>query len=182
MKKEYPVWQRTGEKTVYSGRVQLVEYSAVLPNGESTTYEVDHFDTGAVAVLIKVSEDKIMLTYQFRFPLNRWIYDLPGGAINKDESIEQAAVRECKEEVGIEPKKVHLLNKFYPNPSRTDWPTFVYFCDDFEYSKIDINDSSENVEAIVMSVNKLKKLIDSQEIVDPTLLIAWYTARDKGLF
>ena len=100
MDKKYPHWRRTGSKTVYKGRLHIVEHSAVLPNGEATTYEVEHFATGAVAVLVRVGGDKVILTHQYRFPLDKWIYDLPGGAINSDESVEEAALRELKEEIG----------------------------------------------------------------------------------
>lgn len=180
MQDNHPKWERSGSKTVYKGRMHIIEYDAILPNGEHTTYEVDHFEAGAVAVLIKVDTDKVILTYQYRFPLDKWIYDLPGGAIQIGETIEEAATRECKEEVGIAPKKVVRLAKFYPNPARTDWPAHVYFCDDFEESKIDLNDPSETVERILMPIAKLKKLIDENKIVDPMLLIAWYSALSKG--
>ena len=181
MRNAYPHWQRTGKRTVYKGRLHIVEHDAVLPNGQPTTYEVEHCETGAVAVLVKVGKDKVILTHQYRFPLDRWIYDLPGGAVHIGESVEDAAIRECREEVGIAPKSIQKLGTFYPNPARTDWPAHVFFSNDFEESTIELNDPSENVETIYMPVMKLKKLIEDQEIVDPMLLVAWYTARDRGL-
>jgi 8-oxo-dGTP pyrophosphatase MutT (NUDIX family) len=155
-------------------------YDVVLPNGEHSKYEVEHGGTCAVGVLIKTADNKIVLTHQFRFPLDKWIYDLPGGAKEDGESIEEAAIRECREEVGLAPKKIEKLNMFYPNPARTDWPAHIFYCEDFDSSKLKTNDPSETVETVFMPVTEFSKLIDNQEIVDPTLLIAWYTARDKG--
>lgn len=180
MSKKYPLWRRTGSKTVYKGRLHVVEHDAILPNGEVTKYEVEHFATGAVAVLIRV-DDKVVLAHQYRFPLDKWIYDLPGGAIDPGESIEEAAIRECREEVGIAPENIQKLGMFYPNPSRTDWPAHVFFSDSHVESKITLDDPSENVEKVLMPINDLKKLIDNHDIVDPSLLIAWYAAQDKGL-
>jgi 8-oxo-dGTP pyrophosphatase MutT (NUDIX family) len=177
---DYPKWKRLSKKTVYKGRVHVVEYDAELPNGEKTKYEVDHSDNCAVAVLIKTTDNRIVLTHQFRFPLDKWIYDLPGGAKQEGESIEEAAIRECREEVGLAPKKIEKLSMFYPNPARTDWLAYVFFCNVFEPSKIEINDPSENVETVLMPVKEFKKLVDAQKIVDPMLLVAWFTARDKG--
>lgn len=180
MDTKHPHWRRTGSKTVYKGRLHIVEHDAILPNGETTTYEVEHFETGAAAVLIRVGDD-VILTYQYRFPLDKWIYDLPGGAIHSGESAEEAAIRECQEEVGLAPKKIQKLCAFHPNPSRTDWPANVYFCDEYVESKIELNDPSENVERVFMPISKLKEMIDNHEIIDPSLLLAWYAARDKGL-
>lgn len=176
----YPKWKRLTQKTVYKGRVHIVEHDAELPSGEKIKYEVDHSDGCAVAVLIMTDDNMIVLTHQFRFPLDRWIYDLPGGGKQKDESLEEAAIRECREEVGIAPKKIEKLNMFYPNPARTDWPAYVFYCEEFDSSKLEINDPSENVETVLMPVKEFKKLVDEQKIVDPMLLVAWFTARDKG--
>jgi 8-oxo-dGTP pyrophosphatase MutT (NUDIX family) len=179
--KEHTKWKRIGHKTVYKGRVHIIEYDAELPNGDKTKYEVDHGESCAVAVLIKTQDNEIILTHQFRFPLDRWIYDLPGGGKQDGESPEEAAIRECREEVGLAPKKIELLNMFYPNPARTDWPAYVFFCDQFESSKLEINDPSENVEKVIMPISEFKKLVDNQKIVDPMLLIAWFSACNKGL-
>lgn len=143
-------WKRLSQKTVYKGRMHIVEHATQLPNGEFTTYEVDHGSKGAAAVLVKTSDDKIVLTYQFRFPINKWIYDLPGGAIGKHETPEEAAIRECREEVGIAPQKLEKLAMFYPNPARTDWPAHVFYSDVFSSSKIILDDPSETVEYVLM--------------------------------
>jgi 8-oxo-dGTP pyrophosphatase MutT (NUDIX family) len=173
-------WKRLNQRTVYKGRMHIIEYDVELPNGNHTKYEVEHGGACAVAVLIKTKDNEIILTHQYRFPLNKWIYDLPGGASQDGESIEQAAIRECREEIGIAPKQIEKINMFYPNPARTDWPAYVFYCEEFEYSKLKTNDPSETVETVLMPVKEFKKLVDNQEIVDPTLLIAWFTACNKG--
>jgi ADP-ribose pyrophosphatase len=88
--------------------------------------------------------------------------------------------RECQEEVGIIPNKLVKLVEFYPNPGRIDWPMQLYYCDDYKEAKTDFYDASEDTERVVMSIAKLQSLIDEGKIVDPSLLIAWYTARHKG--
>lgn len=181
MSDNHPIWKRLSEKTVYKGRLHVVEHEVVLPEGETTTYEVEHADGKAVAVLIKTADNHIVLTYQFRFPLNRWIYDLPGGGSPADEGLEEAVARECREEVGIRPKRLIKLATFYPNPGRADWCANVFFCDEFEESKLRVNDPSEVVEKVLMPVRELDEMICNQEIVDPSLLIAWHSAKDRGL-
>lgn len=79
-------------------------YYFVSRNGE------DHLkcktgDTRAEGVvvyaLLKEQPEKIVLIKQYRYPLNRFIYELPAGLIDGDESANMAAVREMKEETGL---------------------------------------------------------------------------------
>jgi len=175
-----PTWERLGQKTAYKGRMHIIEHEAVLPGGDHTTYEVDHSDGKAVAVLIKTPDNKVVLTHQFRFPLNRWIYDLPAGGSPPEETAEEGAIRECREEVGIRPKKLIKLGTYFPNPGRTDWSATVFFCDDYEESPLHTDDPSEVVEKVLMPVNELDALVRGGEIVDPALLIGWLMAKDLG--
>jgi ADP-ribose pyrophosphatase len=180
MTEDSPVWKRISKKHVYKGRAQIIEHEAVLPNGERATHEVVHADGKAVAVLIKTPDNEIVLAHEYRFPLDRWIYDLPGGGSPANEDFEEAAIRECREEVGIRPKKLTKLATVFPNPNQANWNAHLYFCEDFEASELRLNDPSEVIEKILMPIADLDKLIRSQEIIDPLLLIAWYTAKDQG--
>jgi ADP-ribose pyrophosphatase len=177
---KHQIWKRLSQRTAYKGRVHIVEHTAQLPNGQNTKYEVEHSDVSAVAVLIKTADSKIVLTHQFRFPLDKWIYDLPGGATEPGEDTEAAAVRECQEEVGLAPMNLKKLALFYPNPARADWCVHVYYCDTFKPSSLSTTDPAENVEVVHMPIKDLRKLVDTHEIIDPTLLIAWFTACEKG--
>ncbi len=57
-------------------------------------------NASAVAVIIKY-QDKIVLVKRAREP-KRGMLDLPGGFVDPFESLEQAAIREIKEELGLE--------------------------------------------------------------------------------
>ena len=165
---------------MYKGRLHIVEHEAVLPGGKRTTYEVEHSDGKAVAVLIKTIDNQIVLTHQFRFPLNRWIYDLPGGGSPADEEVEEGAIRECQEEVGCRPKSLVKLATFYPNPGRADWAAHLFYCDNFDASELQLSDPSEVIEKVLVPIQRLDEMIRKQEIVDPSLLIAWHSARNLG--
>jgi ADP-ribose pyrophosphatase len=166
---------------MYKGRIHVVEHDVILPNGEKSRYEVDHHESSAAATLVTTRNNEVLLTYQYRFPLDQWIYDLPGGGKKKDETIEQAARRECQEEIGISPKKLTRLTTFFMNPGRSELAAHLFFCNDYENAETDTSDPSEQVETVAMPFAKLQSLIEAGEIVDPPLLIAWYTARNKGL-
>lgn len=53
-----------------------------------------------VTVIVSNDKDEILLTKRAREPFKDW-WDLPGGFVEEDESLEQAAQRELEEETGL---------------------------------------------------------------------------------
>lgn len=71
--------------------------------------------TTANALVIK--ENKILLTIRADFLNEGGKYCLPGGFLNRDETIEEGIKREVKEETGYETKNVKLF-RINSNPNR----------------------------------------------------------------
>ena len=55
----------------------------------------------AVAVYA-VCDGKVVLVKQYRYPINAWIYELPAGLVENGEDYHDTAVREMKEETGLD--------------------------------------------------------------------------------
>lgn len=66
-----------------------------------THCQFTYFHNPAAAVMIAITvEDELLIAIRGREPgLGGW--DLPGGFVDPDESLEQAAIREIQEELGI---------------------------------------------------------------------------------
>ncbi len=47
-------------------------------------------------------DGKVVLVRQYRYPINAWIYELPAGLIENGEDYHDTAVREMKEETGLD--------------------------------------------------------------------------------
>lgn len=57
--------------------------------------------TGAVAVLIRDEHDeRVLLSWRHRFITDSWGYEVPAGAVEPGESIDEGAARELREETG----------------------------------------------------------------------------------
>lgn len=178
----YPKWQRLGYKTAYKGNTHIIVHDAKLPTGQQTTYEVHHADGGKVAVLMKTSNNQIILMRRYRFPIDRWIYDLPTSDFCTSEKLENIATQVCYEEVGVRPKEFVQLTTFCPNPGAIDWTIDTFFCAEIEESELKIkDDSSSTSEVVLMPVDEFDQLVQNREIVDPSLLIAWYATKEKEL-
>ena len=50
--------------------------------------------------------DKVVLIRQYRYPLGGYVYELPAGLVDPGEDYHTAAIRELKEETGLELKPI----------------------------------------------------------------------------
>jgi ADP-ribose pyrophosphatase YjhB (NUDIX family) len=78
--------------------------------------------------ILMIQDDNVLLirhTY-----LNGWF--MPGGGLNRNESLEQAARREAKEETGAELGEVTLLGIFTNFVQWKTDHTVVFLCKDFK--------------------------------------------------
>ena len=90
----------THSDLVYKGRVLSVTVDEVrYPDGRVVKMEcVRH--RGSVVLLPMTAPDRILLVRQYRYVVNRWLWELPAGTLEPNETLESAALRECHEEVG----------------------------------------------------------------------------------
>jgi 8-oxo-dGTP pyrophosphatase MutT (NUDIX family) len=178
---ELPKWKRLSSKTVYKGRMHIVEHEVELLDGSTTKYEVEQHDGKAVATLFMTKDNEIIVSHQYRFPLDAWIYDLPGGGSPAGETPEEGASREALEEAGLIPNELIKLTTFYFNPGRSELAAHLFFCDDYQQTKATETDPSEVVRIKKIPIPEFATLVDRGMIVDPLLLIAWYTAINNKL-
>lgn len=70
------------------------------------------------ANLLPIDHDgKFLVMHEFKAFTKNWIWGFPGGMIEKNETSRQAAIRECAEELGVEPRKVIKICEV-----KTDFP------------------------------------------------------------
>ena len=55
---------------------------------------------GSVVLMPMPAPDRILLVRQYRYVVNQWLWELPAGTLEPNETLEAAALRECHEEVG----------------------------------------------------------------------------------
>jgi len=85
----------------YRGRVIDVSLDQVrLPNGREVKLEIIDHPGGAAAVAID-EQERVCLVHQFRHAADGWLWELPAGRIEPDESPLETARRELAEEAGV---------------------------------------------------------------------------------
>ena len=102
--------------TVYKGRVFTITVDILkFADGRQLKMEcVRH--PGSVVLLPMAAADRIVLVRQYRYVVDRWLWELPAGTLEPDESLEAAALRECHEEIGKIAGHARKLLTLFPSP------------------------------------------------------------------
>jgi ADP-ribose pyrophosphatase len=105
---------------IYQGRVFSVTIDEVrYADGRVVKMDcVRH--RGSVVLLPMTAPDRILLVRQYRYVVNRWLWELPAGTLEPSETLEAAALRECHEEVGRIAGRAKKLGSFFPSPGFCD--------------------------------------------------------------
>lgn len=161
--------RREERRTIYKGRIFSVEIDRVhLPSGHAVDMEIVRHP-GSVVMLPMPSPREIVLIRQYRYTIDRWIWELPAGSLKPNEDPTEAAARECEEEIGLFPARVERLRSFFPTPGFCDEEMIFYRCS--ELRQPDANstakkDEDEDLEPRTFSIEEARGLVDSGEIVD----------------
>jgi ADP-ribose pyrophosphatase len=156
-------------REVHRGRIFTVEIDSVtLPTGHTLDMEVIRHP-GSVVLLPMPAADRIILIRQYRYTIDRDIWELPAGSLKPGENPDVAAARECEEEIGLAPGVVERMQGFYPTPGFCDELMIYYRCTELGPPAADSTarpDDDEDIEPREMSVDEARELIRTGEIVD----------------
>ncbi|WP_181273447.1 NUDIX hydrolase [Brevibacterium oceani] len=178
---EEPHWTLRSRRETHRGFVILSEHEVELPSGESIIHEVDESIPCGVAVLGITESGQMRIAREYRYPLDRSIFELPGGGVEPGEAPAEAACREYEEELGLRPADLTHLYTFSQNPGRHAYPIHLCFCTRTVPGTKITDDPQEVVRAVDMTVDEFDRLVSRGGIVDPCLLVARLVAAQKGL-
>jgi 8-oxo-dGTP pyrophosphatase MutT (NUDIX family) len=110
-------WRRRSRRDVYVNPWMTVWHDEVdRPDGGPGIYGVVHFANLAVGVVVLDDDDRVLLVGQHRYTLDAWSWEIPEGGVPEEESPIDGAIRELREESGVEADgwrelcRVHLSN------------------------------------------------------------------------
>ena len=154
-------------ETMFSGRVFTVHSDRVrLPHGPEAVLDVIHH-AASVVLLPMPDPDHIVLIRQYRYAIDQWIWELPAGSVDPGETPEQAAARECHEEVGLVPVQIERLGAFYPTPGYCDELMLFFKLTGLEQpDHAAQGDEDEDIEVQVATLADARRLVQARDGLD----------------
>ncbi len=113
------------------------------PNNNDGIYGVVHFKNLAIGILPIDNEGNTWLVGQYRFPLERYSWELPEGGGKLDGDPIESAQRELLEETGLVAKTWNPLLEMHLSNSVSDEAAIVYLATDLTQETACPEDSEE---------------------------------------
>lgn len=113
-------WRTLAAKKIYSNPwIEVREDAVIRPDGEHGIYGVVHYRNLAVGVL-PIEDEFIYLVGQYRYPLDRYSWEIPEGGCASGEDPLQAAQRELEEETGLHARHWRQMGEAHLSNSVSD--------------------------------------------------------------
>ena len=152
---------------VYTGQVFNVHRDRItLPNGRTVTVDIVRHAQSVVVAPVP-EPGKIILIRQYRYPVNKLLWELPAGSVDPGEHPTHAARRECHEEIGLVPRTIRHLTTLYPTPGFCTERMLFYLCTDLEEPSTEAHqDEDEDLEPRTVTLDEAWAMVDRGEIAD----------------
>ncbi|WAW15771.1 NUDIX hydrolase [Peptostreptococcus equinus] len=160
------------KKWVLASRKKIDDYKKLINKEECRKVDA------VVIVGENIDEQGIVLIKEFRAPINDYIYSLPAGLVDNDEDIYETAIREMKEETGlnvVQIDKEKSCQYSYASVGMSDESlSIVYATVDGKISD-EYLEESEDIQAIYVDKEKAIELLRSDENID---VKAWLVLKE----
>ncbi|MBX7236962.1 MAG: NUDIX hydrolase [Caldilineales bacterium] len=175
-------WKTLSSRLVYENPwTRLREDVAEMPNGKTTIYGVVECKP-CVGVLPFIDADHVVMVRQYRYVFGegqRW--EMPTGGVKPDESLEEAARRETREEIGYDAADLQPLSTYYTSKAIMREVAHLYLGRNL--SQVEAKpDETEFLEVGILPFDQVLAMVLASEIRDSMTVIAvLHAARQRGL-
>ena len=109
-------------KQLLSTRLFSVEHRVYTHSGPKEVARDVVVHPGAVVILPILGDRRIVMIRNYRYTVERELWELPAGTLELDEEPVETARRELEEETGYRAERVEPLMEFYTSPGFcTEW-------------------------------------------------------------
>jgi ADP-ribose pyrophosphatase len=154
---------------IYRGKIVTLHVDTIRQaSGRDTIREVVLHPGGVAAVPI-LKDGRILLIRQFRYPIGKYILELPAGKLDSGQSPIDTVAREIEEETGYSAGSITPQGAFYTTPGISNESIHLFFASDLILK-------TQRLEEEAYSLDECIQKIQTGEIIDgKTILgILWY--------
>lgn len=131
-------------------------------------------------------QDKVILIRQYRYSLNDFVYEFPAGLVEDGEPYKEAAIREMKEETGLEFTPL-TVNSAYEKPAFTtvgltdESCAIVFGTSTGEISK-EFQEDTEEIEVVLADREEVRRILKEEKVAIMCSYMLMHFIHDKEPF
>lgn len=163
-------------RRIHTGRVVSLDIDTVeFPNGEVGELEMlRHSGASAVVPFLDEASDpdpRIIMIRQFRHATGGWLWEIPAGRREGEESAAVTARRELREETGYDCARLEPITSIWTTPGFTDEVIHLFAAHELTPGDT-AHERDEVLEVHPMRWSAVLEMIHTGEIMDAKTLIA----------
>lgn len=163
-----------------AAKSRLFEIQSVdlkFSNGVRRTYERFKPSSRCAVMILPIEQDSLLMIREYAVGTERYELGFPKGLMDANETPEQSANRELKEEVGLGAQKLIHLRTVNTSPSHMNNPMHIFLAQDFYTCKLD-GDEPEPLELVRVPLSKIDDLLQDPDFCEARNLVGLYCLRD----
>jgi 8-oxo-dGTP pyrophosphatase MutT (NUDIX family) len=164
--------------TVHRSRVfNLIRENITLVNGVTTDLEfLEH--PGAAAIVPFLDETRVLLLKQYRHAIKDYIWEIPAGTLDPQESVMNCARRELIEETGYSADQWQKLGEITPVPGYSDERIHIFLADGLRPAEQHL-DKDEIIHVHAIEFNEALEMIKQGKIQDAKSIAGIFLAFER---
>ncbi len=166
------------QRLLYKGRKFSFEVNSLrLPNKAEGDWECIRHPGGALVIPV-TTEGKLVLVKQYRFAVQRRLYEFPAGTLESGEDPLETVQREIQEETGYTSETWKKLGEFFLAPGYSDEVIYAFLATEATIvENPPARDEDEDIETILMTVEEVEAAIYDGDIADSKSISSFLLAR-----
>ena len=170
-------WKTLSDEFIYeSAWIRVNKHDVINPAGNKGIYSVVHFKNIAIGILPLDEFYNTWLVGQFRYPVNKYSWEIieGGGALDVDPVL--SAERELLEETGIRATKYTKLLEMDLSNSCSDEKAIVYIAQGLSFHTAE-PEETEQLQVRKLSFAEVFEMVLRGDITDAISVAAIYKAK-----
>ncbi|MBP5261834.1 MAG: NUDIX hydrolase [Clostridiales bacterium] len=128
----------------------------------------DHKARPDAVAIYALCGDKVVLVRQYRYPIDGWIYELPAGLVENGEDYHDTAIRELKEETGLDLEVIKvdpMIEKAgYTSVGMTDEATATVYGYASGSLTHQFEEASEEIEVVLADKEECRRILREEDV------------------